>query len=125
MENELLKNMGKEQINKKLKNIINDLKPYDPEKIILFGSYARGDFKKDSDIDLLIIKKTKKPLMKRIDEATNLIYKKEYYTDDEKFPGEVDDIVYTPSQLKYRRDLGDFFVRRILKEGKVIYERKL
>ena len=117
--------MQKKQIDKKLKRIINDLKPYNPEKIILFGSYARGDSRKDSDIDLLIIKKTKKSLMKRIDEVTSLIYKKEYYTDDEKFPGDVDVIVYTPSQLKYRRDLGDFFVKRILKEGKVIYERKL
>ncbi|MDR1053235.1 MAG: nucleotidyltransferase domain-containing protein, partial [Planctomycetaceae bacterium] len=27
-----------------------------PDKIILFGSYARGDYKKGSDIDILILK---------------------------------------------------------------------
>ncbi len=32
------------------------VKAIDPKKIILFGSYARGDYKKDSDLDLFIIK---------------------------------------------------------------------
>ncbi|MFP4250904.1 MAG: nucleotidyltransferase domain-containing protein, partial [Armatimonadota bacterium] len=29
---------------------------YDPEKIIVFGSYARGDWTEDSDLDLLVVK---------------------------------------------------------------------
>ena len=33
--------------------IINTLKPFNPEKIGVFGSYSRGDNGKDSDIDIL------------------------------------------------------------------------
>ena len=40
-----------------VQNIINQLKPYQPEKIILFGSYAHGQPSKDSDVDLVVIKK--------------------------------------------------------------------
>jgi len=41
----------------KLNNIISQIRDkYKPEQIILFGSLARGEFNKDSDIDLLIIK---------------------------------------------------------------------
>ena len=39
----------------KIKNIIlNHLKGYDPIKVGIFGSYARGDNKKGSDIDILV-----------------------------------------------------------------------
>jgi predicted nucleotidyltransferase len=37
-----------------VKTIITTVKP---DKIILFGSYARGDYGKDSDIDIMILKK--------------------------------------------------------------------
>ena len=46
---------GKEVVNR----IVEKIKmQYQPEKIILFGSYAWGNPTKDSDIDLLIVKKT-------------------------------------------------------------------
>jgi len=38
---------------------------YDPEKIILFGSYASGTANEDSDLDFIIVKKTDKPKHKR------------------------------------------------------------
>ena len=38
-----------------IKNIIlSHLKEFDPIKVGIFGSYARGDNKKDSDIDILV-----------------------------------------------------------------------
>ncbi len=117
--------MTKQKLQKNLKQIIKDIEPYKPEKIILYGSCARGDFRKDSDIDLFIIKKTKENAFDRIRKVSNLIYKSEYFGNDKKFPGSIDIIVYTPKELKYRYDLGDFFIKDILKEGKIIYERKL
>ncbi len=42
-----------ELINYIVEKIVREIQP---EKIILFGSYARGDFERDSDLDLFIIK---------------------------------------------------------------------
>ncbi len=110
-------------LERKLNRVVERLKPYKPEKIILYGSYARGDARKDSDIDLLIVKKTRKRYFDRIGDIYNLLYKKEYYLNPEEFIGGLDAIVYTPEELDERRDLGDFFIRRILKEGKIIYQK--
>jgi len=107
----------------KLKKVVERLKPYKPEKIILYGSRARGDFREDSDIDLLIVKKTKKRYFDRIGDIQKLLYKKEYYLNPQEFIEALDPIVYTPKEIQQRQDIGDFFVRRILKEGKTIYER--
>ncbi len=47
-----LKNTGiREQV---IKEIIDFAKKYDVEKVLLFGSRARGDFKRTSDIDLAV-----------------------------------------------------------------------
>ena len=48
----------------KLKRAIECIKKYKPEKIILFGSYARGDADKYSDLDFVVIKKLKKDFLK-------------------------------------------------------------
>ena len=87
---------------------------YKPEKIILFGSVAIGKEKQDSDIDLLIIKKSKKKRYYRIKEVFETLrgIKRNY---------PLDPIVYTPNEIRKRISLGDYFVKRILKEGKVLY----
>ncbi len=41
------------------------MKTVDPDKIILFGSYAYGKTSKDSDLDILIIMKSDLPRYKR------------------------------------------------------------
>ena len=41
-------------------SIINKFKHLKPEKIILFGSYAKGNPDPDSDVDVLVIQKTQK-----------------------------------------------------------------
>jgi len=90
------------------------VKQYKPEKIILFGSAARGDYHADSDIDLLIIKQSHKKRVYRIKEifeflrAVRRIYP-------------LDPIVYTPDEIKERLSLGDYFIKRIMTEGEILY----
>lgn len=86
---------------------------YKPEKIILFGSFARGKPSSDSDVDLFIIKKAKntRELARKIDGS---IFPR---------PFPIDLIVYKPSQVKKRKKMGDFFINDILKKGKVLYAK--
>jgi len=98
---------------RKLQKVVENLKRYKPEKVILFGSYAWGRPKNDSDIDLLIIKKTKKPPYRRIPEARRYLY---------DIDSAFDILVLTPQELKKRLTLGDFFIEEIVKKGKVLYE---
>lgn len=107
---------------RKIEQIVRDLRPYQPEKVILFGSYAWGKPTEDSDIDLFIIKNTSKPRHRRTDDVYDLIYKKDYFT-NEKFPGPVDVVVYTPREVRERLKLGDFFINEIFEKGKVLMER--
>lgn len=109
-------------IKKKLRQIIKDIRPYQPEKVILFGSYAKGRARKDSDIDLLIVKKTKKRRPERMDEVFDLLYKPEYLGKG-FFNIPIEPHVYTPEELEQRVSLGDFFIKEILEQGKVIYEK--
>lgn len=89
-------------------------KNYNPEKIILFGSGARGDIHTDSDIDLLIIKNSDKKKAYRI---------KEVFTALRNVPRtySLDPLVYTPNEIKKRLALGDYFIKRIMTEGRVLY----
>lgn len=100
---------------KKFQQISEALKPYQPEKVILFGSWAWGKPKKDSDFDLLIIKKTKRNYFRRIPEVRSYLF-----SVDNAF----DILVMTPKEVSRRLRLGDFFIKEILKKGKILYEAK-
>ncbi len=110
-----MQNNNLEQINKEAKEIAEVVaKKYKPEKIILFGSVARGEIRKDSDIDLCIIKKTKLPRYKRIWKVYELIRDMDY-----KYG--VEPIIFTPTEFQ-EREKNNYFVRNILKDGKILYE---
>ena len=82
------------------------------QRVILFGSYARGVVSEDSDVDLLIIG----PFEGRsVDKSVEIRLKLR-----PQFP--VDLIVRTPEKVRNRLEMGDNFMREILDEGKVLYE---
>jgi uncharacterized protein len=88
------------------------IEKYKPDRIILFGSAARGKIGKDSDVDLLIIKaNTPEYGADRIRELSKMI--------DRNIP--VDLLIYRPEEFKKRLEMGDPFLRAILREGKVLY----
>jgi predicted nucleotidyltransferase len=84
-----------------------------PEKIILFGSAASDDPREDSDLDLLIIKRTNKPYFDRLKEVIRAIHTWR----------STDIIVLTPAELEEAvRDNRFFVTKEILPKGKVIYD---
>ena len=86
---------------------------YKPEKIILFGSAARGDSTVDSDLDLFIVKS-----------GVEKLGGPDRYREVAKFlPSEtaVDALVYTPYEMRKRVYLKDPFIETILKEGVELY----
>jgi len=88
------------------------IEKYKSEKIILFGSAVNGKLSSDSDVDLLVIKKDT-PLYgsDRIRELSKII--------DRNIP--VDFLVYRPEEFQKRLNMGDPFLKAVLKEGKVLY----
>lgn len=85
---------------------------FKPQKIILFGSYARGNPRPESDVDMLVVMDT--PL-KDVQQAIQICQQIQY-----RFG--LDLIVHTPKYLAERVKMGDWFLRDVLKEGKVLYE---
>jgi len=98
---------------KEIQSITKQLiEKYSPEKIILFGSAARGESGPDSDADFLIIKKqTPYYGSDRIRELSPII--------ERNIP--VDFFIYRPEEFEKRLEMGDPFLKAILKEGRVLY----
>lgn len=100
---------------KTLKKIIATLHECNPQKIILFGSAAAGEMKEDSDLDLVIIKETKKDFYERIGEALRLVR-------DITPKPPIDFLVYTPSEFERMKKESYFVKEEIFNKGKVLYE---
>jgi predicted nucleotidyltransferase len=103
------KRIPQKAIDRVVEQIVEKFKP---QKIILFGSYARGDYRPESDVDLLVVMDTPLKESKQSLEIRRHL--------DVMFG--LDLIVHTPKRLKERLDMGDWFLRDVLKEGKVLYE---
>lgn len=87
---------------------------YRPEKIILFGSYAYGEPDDDSDLDLLIIKKTSERFIERWVNVRQIM-------SDPKRSVPFEPIVLTPEEIEKRLEVGDHFIEEILTKSKVLY----
>jgi len=86
-----------------------------PQKIILFGSYAYGNPSPDSDVDLLVVMKTKASSAERSWAVSRLLIPR---------PFPVDILVRTPHEIKYALNSRDFFIQEIVSQGQVLYERR-
>ena len=99
-----------------LNDIVNQiLKVTQPEKIVLFGSYARNEAIAVSDIDILIIQSSDLPRYKRSIPVRLALRG--------LFPSK-DIVIYTPEEVKEWESASTSFIASALREGRVLYERK-
>ena len=87
---------------------------FDPDRVVLFGSHARGDATPESDIDLLVEMKTNLRPVQRSYEIQRFFGLR---------PWGLDVFVYAPEEVKARRGrIGDL-LSYVDAEGQVLYER--
>jgi len=101
------------KINAQIKNLCRQIvENFNPQKIILFGSYAYGKPTADSDVDLLVV------MPYEGNELDQMVKVRRQLKSE--FP--LDVLVKTPAQLKERSEMGDFFIKEIIEKGKILYE---
>jgi predicted nucleotidyltransferase len=95
-----------------LDDIVRLLLDYEPERIILFGSRARGEADEYSDYDLIVIKRTTRPFLERLRDMVPYLV---------QFEHQADILVYTPEEFEQMGDVG--FGWMVRQEGVTLYER--
>lgn len=86
-----------------------------PEKIILYGSYARGDYEKKSDLDLFIVKDSEESSRMLTRNVDSMFNSRQFCLDVR---------VRKPSEVEWNfRAQNPFYLYHIFKDGKVLYEK--
>ncbi|MCL5958777.1 MAG: nucleotidyltransferase domain-containing protein [Chloroflexi bacterium] len=105
----------RERARETIDRVVNSIvRRYDPDKVIVFGSYARGDIHEGSDLDLLIIKETSARFTDRIGTVMRAC----------DFDTAIEPLVYTPAELDRMVERGNDFILTALQEGKVVYQKQ-
>lgn len=106
--------MSRDEVEKKIKEYTDIIvAKFDPEKIILFGSYAWGNPGPDSDVDLLVVKET---------ENTRILAR-EISSSLRPRSTALDLLVFRPQYVSRGLDAGDFFVSDIMSKGRLLYAK--
>jgi predicted nucleotidyltransferase len=100
--------MKRTKAKSRLEEIKRALRPYRPERIYVFGSWAHGTQDELSDLDIVVIKRTRKSFFARLHEVASLL--------PPRF-GAVDILVYTPDEFSKMREEGNAFAEMISEEG--------
>ncbi len=98
---------------RRLAHLVSALRKYEPERIILFGSHARGEADEYSDLDIVVIKETEERFLDRLKTVYELV--------QPTFA--LDVVVYTPEEFAEMQRLGNPFIEMVLREGIVVYEK--
>jgi predicted nucleotidyltransferase len=85
-----------------------------PYRIVLFGSRARGDARRDSDLDLLLVEDSELPRYRRAPPYLRALVG--------MFPAK-DIVVWTPAEVDAWREVPNAFITTALREGRTLYER--
>jgi predicted nucleotidyltransferase len=87
---------------------------FDPLRIVMFGSYARGDARVDSDLDLLVVLPT---MADKRGAAVAMLRALR------GIPADIEVIPTDPDEIRRRGDMPGDVLRSALREGRVVYER--
>jgi predicted nucleotidyltransferase len=105
----------KRQINQKINMMVQRIvKRFRPAKIILFGSYAKGAARPDSDVDLLIVMPVRGSRRKKAVEIGVALHDIEVAKDV---------IVVTPEEFEWRKDVIGTIEWPAVREGQLLYAR--
>jgi predicted nucleotidyltransferase len=113
---------GERQMNSRRKEVAGKLgrmvriivRKFHPDKVILFGSYARGDAGPDSDVDLLVVMEVAGSKREKAVEIGAALH-------GVRIPKDI--IVTTPQEFVWRKEVVGTIERPAFLEGKVLYDR--
>jgi predicted nucleotidyltransferase len=108
-----MKRISPQAFEAELDKIRAGLRRYGPDKVILFGSFARGDYHAASDVDLLIVKDTLRPFVERSADVWRMCPSRLT----------IEPLVYTPDEFARMVQQGNPLISTALQEGIVIYEQ--
>jgi predicted nucleotidyltransferase len=104
--------LGGTDFKARIDKLLEVLRPYEPERVYLFGSAAREEADELSDLDLVVIKRTSLPFFERLREVAKLL---------PAGTGGVDVLVYTPEEFLRMQQEGNAFAELIAEEARLIY----
>jgi predicted nucleotidyltransferase len=87
---------------------------FDPERIVLFGSRARGEAQPDSDVDLMVEMESDLPRRQRAIEVDRLFARRHW---------PMDIVVYTPAEVRQMLQQRNSLASTAEREGRILYER--
>ena len=87
---------------------------FDPKRIVLFGSRARGEARSDSDLDLFVEMETDRRPPERAVEVASIFGLRTW---------PLDVVVYTPAEVERLRNVRGTLLSVIEAEGRLLYER--
>jgi len=106
--------VSEEVIDRMARRIVREV---DPQRILLFGSWARGEAREYSDVDLLVVERDPfGPYRSRRQEAARIWR----CLSDFRIPTDI--LVYSDSEIAQWKDSSHHVIARALREGKVLYE---
>lgn len=95
----------------RIDKILSRLSAYEPEQVILFGSFARNESDDISDIDLVVIKETNEDFFARIRRVLKIL----------DLRTAIDVLVYTPAEFQTMKEQGNVLIETVLEEGIVLH----
>ena len=103
-----------------IQQLVDRIKQFDPEKIILFGSYAYGTPTDDSDVDLFVVKNIdmldiRQTRIEMRRSLFNIIWENKI---------DLDLLVDNEDHINYRINIGDKFYEELTTKGKILYAKQ-